>query len=177
MTILAIDGGLETFGWAVVRERTGAVLALGELHQRPDNRKGVHAERLRRGETQARLLHGLVGAYDVGRIVAEEPSFAKPTPACVASCMLPWGAILGVAACHGLASPDRIPPKTWQRAVLGLEEGDYAVIEAKLAAYLVGKPLEQLLAIPRGRRSHPLDAVGIGVYAALRLVQREGAAA
>lgn len=167
--ILAIDGGLGTFGWAAVRPRTGVVVALGELHQLPRTREGVHADRLRRLHQQAILLHGLVTAYGVTMIVAEEPSFAKPTPAVVASAMGCWGVVLGVAAAHVLPMPSRVAPKAWQRAVLNIDGGacDYAIVEQKLAAYVVGEARDRLLAIPRSRRNHPLDAVGIGVYAAL----------
>jgi hypothetical protein len=87
----------------------------------------------------------------------------------VAAIMLSWGVVLGVSVARGLPIAT-LAPKAWQRAVLGIDDGkcDYAAVERALTAYLDGPAAEQLRAIPRSRRTHPLDAAGIGVVAAVR---------
>lgn len=170
--ILSIDGGLATFGWSIVRPCTGVVVALGEINQPADTRHGINADRERRADVQANELRSIVNDYGVTVIVAEALSLpSKGRTNAVASIMLSAGVVRGVAACHGLAIVT-VAAKVWQRGVYG-DDGkpvDYTLVEQMLAAYLVGEPREQLLAIPRGRRNHPLDSVGVGVYASQRLV-------
>lgn len=174
--ILAIDGGLATFGWAVINPRLAYVEACGVLIQKPDPKLGVHADRQRRAGAQAALITSLMARLDFETFAIEEPSFA---PRSSASAKIGIGMSWGVA--QGLAWAARaelrvLPPKVWQRAIIPAEPGEnpraaipYERVAAALEAYvdLRATGLDQ---IAKGQRNHAMDAIGIGVYAALRPV-------
>jgi Holliday junction resolvasome RuvABC endonuclease subunit len=174
--ILAIDGGLATFGYAIVVPGNGTVLACGVLIQKPRAKElGVLVDRKRRASNQADLLARILREYRIGTIAVEEMSFAPRSSAnAKIGIGLSWGLVLGAAHARGAAHVV-IPPKTWQRAIVPADLGekdrdaiDYARVYAALAAY-VDHRATGLDQIAKGQRNHALDAVGIGVYAALRL--------
>jgi hypothetical protein len=160
--ILGVDVGTRTFGWAVVTERPGPirVLELGDLYQ-PDGGKGGAPNAIR-VHAQALLVRGIVGRHGITTIAAEARSIGGHQGARVAmaaaqsSC---WGMLATIAA------------KVWQGAVLGRDDGkaiDYAEVEHALASYVIGRAKEQLAAIPKWRRNHPLDGGGVGILMAVR---------
>ena len=63
-----------------------------------------------------------------------------------------------------------VTPKQWQHAIDPEADGaiDYAAIERRLTTFVHGQVAEQLAAIKRGDRNHAIDAVAIGLFAALR---------
>jgi hypothetical protein len=87
---------------------------------------------------------------------------------------LSFGDVVGIAAATGIAMY-QVPPKRWQHAVLRREASDRGAVDydevfRRLAEFIGrdGTAAEQLAAIPKGRRNHALDGVGVGVFASLR---------
>ena len=173
--ILAIDGGLATFGWAIVAPGAGSVIACGVLIQKPDPNLGVLADRKRRASNQADLIARLLVDHRITTVAVEEMSFAPRSSAnAKIGIGLSWGLVLGAAHAQG-ARHVVIPPKTWQRAIVPAAVGEsdraaigYELVYAALATY-VDHQATGLDRIAKSQRNHALDAVGIGVYAALRL--------
>jgi hypothetical protein len=173
--ILAADIGLCDLGWAVVTPRTGRVVALGQLHQEPI--VGVDKATCRgiRSRRSAELLIAAAREYHVTAIAAEAMLTFAGRFTMAISVGLSFEAITAIAAALGLPLL-AVPPKRWQRPVVGREPGDrravdYAEVERRLSEYVVGgggRAAEQLEALKPGRRNHALDAVGVGVFAAMR---------
>lgn len=180
--ILSTDGGIATFGWAVVTPRTGRVVACGVLIQpaRTDQ-YGVHEDRVRRASNQAAMLDRVITDHGVTRIAAEEMSFPpRSSAAAKVGIGLSWGSLIGLA--HGRLENTAIivvPPKTWQRAIVPAKPGakksdaiNYAEVYAALERYVDVAELG-LDQVPEKQRIHGFDAAGAGVYAALVLVEQE----
>jgi len=185
LVILAIDGGLATFGYAVIDPRTIAIRACGVLIQKPDPKIGVHADRQRRAANQGALITRLMSEYYFATFAIEEPSFAPRSSASAKIGIgMSWGLAQGLAASIN-AALHVLPPKLWQRAIVPAEPGEnpraaipYERVAAALDAY-VDLRETGLDRIAKGQRNHAMDAIGIGVYAALRPVTpiAKGAAA
>ncbi len=174
--ILALDTGLATFGWAIVAPRTGAVSACGVLLQKPNPKLGKHDDRLRRVTAQAHLLNDLIRTWKVWCVAAEEMSFAPRSSATAKIGIgLSWGNVVGLASAYS-ARFIVIPPKTWQRAIVPAKVGEKET--AAIPYELVFKALTEFVdlkatgldKIANGLRNHALDAVGIGVFAALKRI-------
>lgn len=174
--ILALDPGLATFGWAIVQPHTGRVADCGVLLSKPQPKLTKAADRVRRANDQALLLQGLARKHSVDMVVAETMSFAPRSQAAAKIGIgLSWGVAIGVATMLGVELRD-VSPKTWQRAIVPAEaaENDHDAISyervfAALSDYLDARKFG-LDTLSEANRTHVLDAVGIGVYAALRLV-------
>lgn len=167
--ILALDPGLATCGWAIVRPRTGRVVDLGVITSKPDEDLGKHADRVKRARDQARILFAAIEQHDVTMIAAEELSIKGRTGFnMIAAVHLSWGVItaLSLGVRHGFCA---IPPKTWQRAILpGTGAIDYDEVFRRLHAFTVDQT-DKLVSIAPSRRNHALDAIGVGIFAALRV--------
>jgi hypothetical protein len=171
MVILAIDPGLATCGWAIVRPRTGRVINLGVLVSSPKQHLDEWTDRSRRAAQQASFLGDLVIRYGCGAIAAEAISCGGPPKARFGmgtSLCLSWGVLAGIAHCNGIELYE-VPPKVWQHAICPEVEGkvNYEVIFAKLKAFVEGQASVALWSIKKGLQNHALDAVGVGVFAAL----------
>lgn len=172
--ILSVDPGLATCGWAVVEECNGKLVDLGVITQAADAKGGKNADRLARLQVQSAELLEVAEHFGARVIVAESLSFnPKAFGNMIASVCLSWGALVGLAQAldvHIVA----IPPKRWQNSVLGYtaKKIDYDVVFALLSSYVLttaGEALHGKLArIAKGQRNHALDAVGVGVHAAMR---------
>jgi Holliday junction resolvasome RuvABC endonuclease subunit len=172
--ILGVDPGLCDLGLAVVEPRTGRVVELGQLHQERIARLDKSTCRATRARRQGELLGAVAQRHKCTAIAAEAMSFAGNKFNMVLSVGLAWGVVTGVAAVLGLPLLELVP-RVWQHAILGREPGDasavdYDQVERRLIAYLgTDSPAAQQLAgIPAGRRNHARDAVGVGVFTALR---------
>ncbi len=166
--ILGVDPGTRTLGWAVVTPRTGRVVELGELFQ--DETADGTATRKRCVHAQALLFDEIIARHHVTTLAAEDVSLGGPPQARVrmaSSLWACWGGLCAIAALRRLELVD-VNTRVWQHAVLG-EKGkvDYDQVFAALAAFVTGPAAAQLEGIPKGRRTHALDAVGVGVFAAL----------
>ncbi|MDQ3295086.1 MAG: crossover junction endodeoxyribonuclease RuvC [Myxococcota bacterium] len=170
MTILAIDGGLATCGYAVldgVRVRE-----LGVLVQPSDARAKKAPDRVRRARVQGELFAKLIARHNVCAIGAETMSFApRGSAAGKVGIGLAWGVLVGLASAFGLPVVD-VAPKQWQRAVMGDDVAvDYDQVHARITGFVETQPpgvVSQLLAIPKGQRNHAIDSIGVGLYLALR---------
>lgn len=167
--ILALDPGLATCGYAIVRPRTAHVVELGVLTSKPSG-ADESTDRARRTVRQVATLCGIARRYEVTAIAAEAMSFGGHPKArfnmAVALC-LSWGAIAGLA--HALnVDLLEVQPKQWQHAILPDVVGkvDYAEVFKALSRFVEGQACH-LQSIKQSDRNHALDAVGVGVYAAL----------
>jgi Holliday junction resolvasome RuvABC endonuclease subunit len=183
--ILAVDPGLATCGWAVLDD-AGRVSNLGVIITERDSVVSEATDRARRAAHQGAVLAELVHRYNCGAIACEAMSFGGPPSAryhMAISVGLSWGVVTGIARTTGIALYS-VPPKLWQRAVQpeAKKKIDYPKLEAALAAYVDEHAMLALAVITKSHRNHPLDAVGIGLFVALRREQadrivNEGAAA
>lgn len=172
--ILAVDPGLATLGWALVEPGTGKLADLGVVIAKAAvaAHGGVQRDRIARLIAQSGILGELVKRHDCSVIAIEAMSFPpRAQVAAIASICLSWGALVGIAAVWGCSVVD-VAPKTWQHAVLNLKgKVDYDAVFAALSSYvLTTSPTchAKLEAIPKGHRNHALDAIGVGVYAAMQ---------
>lgn len=166
--ILAVDPGIASCGWAIVRPKTGRVVDLGVWTSDPtDTTKST--DRARRITRLADYLADRIDEHDCDAIAAEQMLFHGRINA-VVSQLLPWGALLGLAAALDLDVLE-VPAKTWQAAVLGRLVA-YDELKDSLSTFVASQAELKLLAIPRGKRTHALDAVGVGLYAALATATR-----
>jgi Holliday junction resolvasome RuvABC endonuclease subunit len=175
VTILAVDPGLATLGWAIVEPGTGDVHTLGVRLSPPGDRDvGKNESRARRLEQHARELVQICIAHGVKRIVAEQVSLPPRGAIDVhAAAFLTWGMLVGVAIARGLERPRAIAPATWQAAVVpdraARKARGYDAIESALERFVGGgRAAFELAGIPASHRNHALDAVGVGVCWAMR---------
>lgn len=171
--ILAFDGGLATCGYAAVRPRTGVVVELGALTNKPAPGVDVHVDRMRRMSRLGATLRGVAVRVGATQLALETPSLGGPPKARLAMAIALYsfagmvvmlGLSLGIDVVH-------VEPQQWQPAVAPGAVGDngkvdYEELFAALHQYVAGQS-ETLLAIPLKQRNHALDAVGVGLFAAL----------
>lgn len=162
--ILGVDPALATCGWAVVDPTTCEVLDFGVLETKRDPAPDKSTDFARRASTIARALAYHVGSWGCSRIAAEQALFHGTTNAVVPQ-VLTWGALAALASVLDVELAE-VPAKTWQRAVVPTEKKaiPYAAVERELAK-LAG---HRLLRLPKNLRTHALDAIGVGVFAARR---------
>lgn len=170
--ILAIDPGLATFGWAIVRPRNGRVIALGVLESEPDRRVDEWTDRARRAALQAAFVADLVERFDCDTIAVEAVSCGGPPKARfmmgTALC-LSWGVLVGIAEVMELELVE-VAPKQWQHAIAPEYVGrkiNYTELFLRLEAFVEAQQVAHLTSINRSMRNHALDAVGVGIFAAL----------
>lgn len=169
--LLAIDPGLASLGYAIV-DQNGAVHELGVMLSESNPKLGKHADRQLRLEEQATRLDNLMRRWQqyLTGIVAEELSFNVKRHTQVVSLCLSWGGIVGLARKYSVAIRS-VPPKTWQRAVApAAVKGkaiDYEIVFELLSKYVGEQCRIQLVAIAPRHQNHSLDAVGVGVFAAM----------
>ncbi len=175
--ILALDNGLENLGWAVVAPRTGHVEDLGVIHQRRIAKLDESTCRVTRLLRQGRILRGVAITNHCTAIAAEAMSFGGPPKARFAMAIAlggSWGVAAALAAALDLELWE-VSPKRWQHEILGRAAGDqsavdYMVVFEALRDY-IGSTVEAAASygeLPEGRRNHALDAVGVGIFTALR---------
>lgn len=170
--ILGIDPGLRNCGWAVV-DPCARVLELGLISSEPADGLDEAVDREQREAAQLEILLEVVRRHGVTAICGEALSFGGAPKArflMAVSLCLSWGGILGLATALDLAVYS-VPPKVWEHAVQHDADGaiDYDRVERDLAEYVTGLAREQLRAIPKAKRNHPLDGAALGMFGALRL--------
>lgn len=162
--ILSVDGGIANCGWAVVTPKTGRVLDLGVWLSSPTSGVEKSTDRARRIRDLSKVLLDVIRAYGCTAIAAEQMLFHGKINAIVSQ-LLPWGALLGLAEVLDLGVYE-VPAKTWQPAILG-RKVTYAVLERELARFIRGQAEAKLLAVTPSKRTHAVDAVGVGLFASL----------
>ena len=172
--ILALDPGTASLGWAIVAPRTGHVLELGVVALKPDPDLAKSTDRAARVHVQGVLYRELRRRHQITAIAAEAATFNPRRFTMAVGLCMSIGAHVGFAAAVGVALYE-LPPKLWQHAVLGRAPGDrskvdYDEVERRLIEFIGrdGRVAEQLAATPKGKRNHARDAVGVGVFTALR---------
>lgn len=169
MTILAVDPGLCDLGWAVVEPRTGRVLDLGVVHQERNDKLAKSTCRAQRLHRQAVALHRAATTHRCSVLAAEAMSFNPRRFTMALGLGMSWGGITALGVALGLELYE-LPPKQWQHAVTGVAKGkvDYDDVARRLADYLHGNAAIALAGVKPALRTHALDAVGVGVFTALR---------
>lgn len=166
--ILGVDPGYANCGWSVV-DPSGRVIALGLITTTQDKTIGKATDKARRMSAVCAVLRDRAQQHRCTTIVAEEAQY-HGAPDAVAANLLPWGGVVMLAMSLG-AELLEAAPKIWQRAVLGIEPSekvDYETVETKLAGYVDHQSARDLERIAKKKRNHALDAVGVGVLAAMR---------
>lgn len=165
--ILAVDPGYAKCGWAVVEPGTARVAALGVIVTEQDKRADKSTDRARRVVGIARQLAGIVCARKCHTIAAEQ-MLGHGAAAAVAANMLPWGALIGLGVALGLELRE-VPAKAWQHAAIAMRgrKVDYRELAQELETFVRTHAEPDLLRIATGDRTHALDAVGVGLYAAM----------
>lgn len=164
--ILAIDPGWKC-GWAVVEPKTTRLIALGVFTSDPDKAIAKSTDRARRVAALGAELASVRDAH-VCTAIAAESMLCYGAPNAVIPQVLVWGMLTRLAAEIGVGLVEVIA-KDWQHAVTpGVKKIDYDKVKRALAV-LAGRRLEL---IPKDLRTHALDAVGIGAFAALRSPKR-----
>lgn len=160
--ILGIDPGLATFGWAHIAN-TGQVVGLGVLELPARGKRKDHAGRAQR---QAGSLLELLAGVEL--VVAEALSFPKHH-AGVASLCLSWGVLVG--ACSARSVPIMgVRPQQWQHAAAQSDAPavEYEALLSRLELHVerhgASTAVAALHRIAPSKRTHALDAVGVGLY-------------
>ncbi len=173
--ILAVDPGLATCGWALVRPHTGRVVSLGVLTSSPAEGVDEWTDRARRISDQAGFLADLCKRHGVRTIAAEAISCGGPPSARFSmgtSLCLSWGVLVGIA-CSMRIDLDEVTPKQWQHAVCpDVVKIEYELVFAQLTRFVEGQAAQALWSIKPKLRNHALDAVGVGVFAAIKQATR-----
>lgn len=170
--ILSVDPGYAACGWAIVRPKLGIVRACGVIETARNKAVDVPTDRARRVGAVARTLLHLAREHDC-KVIAAEQMQGYGAASAVAANMLPWGVLIGIAAALGIELYE-VSPKQWQHAVLPGCTGkiNYAELAGVLKKFTTGQAGSGLLDIETKLRTHALDAVGIGLYAALASATR-----
>jgi Holliday junction resolvasome RuvABC endonuclease subunit len=161
--ILGIDPGWKC-GWAVVTPRTTRLVALGVFTSDPDRAIAKSTDRARRIAALGDQISDVARLHGCTAIAAEQMLVYGPTNAVVPQ-VLVWGMLTRLAAELG-AELVEVVAKHWQHAVT---PGTRKIAYAQVRARLLELAETQIIRVPAALRSHALDAVGVGVYAALRL--------
>ena len=168
--ILALDPGLATCGYAIVTPRTARVVTLGVIEILPRSGADEHTDRVQRASLQAKQLADLMESHDVTTVAAEGISLGGPPQArtTMAVCLgLCWGVINGLAEAFG-ADVLEVRPKQWQHAIMpGLDKINYDHLFKRIEAFAGKQAFVAFNIIRKSLRNHALDAVGVGIYAAL----------
>jgi hypothetical protein len=173
MVILAVDPGLSTCGWAVVRPVTGAIVELGFIGSEREAAYDVSTDRIQRLAVQATTLAAVAGRHEVTRIIGEAVTLGGPVHVKLAMSVglhLSWGVLTELARARG-ARLYEVRPQVWQDAIQPVRKGkkiDYPRLERAMAEHVGPQVGAQLACIGKADRNHALDACGIGMLLALR---------
>lgn len=162
--IVGIDSALATCGWSVVDPATCRVVDFGVFTTTKEPGVAKSTDFARRAAFVAEEVRSLVASHNATTIAAEQALFFGTTNAVVPQ-VIAWGAIVGVAVAAGVELVE-VVSKEWQRSVLGRAPNApgpvcYDDVAAELAL-IAGARLHR---IPKGLRSHALDAIGVGLFA------------
>jgi Holliday junction resolvasome RuvABC endonuclease subunit len=164
--ILGVDPGYANCGWAVV-DRSARVVDLGVILTEQDDGVAKSTDRARRTRHVSAELVAIARRHNCKAIAAEQ-ALQHGAAAAIAANLLPWGALIGIAVALGLELYE-VPAKTWQHAVTDSPTKiAYEDLAKALAQYAALDCREALAAIAKKKRTHALDGMGVGVFAALR---------
>lgn len=164
--ILGVDPGYARCGWACVLPATARVIALGVIVTAQDKRVDKSTDRARRVAQVTQRLFEVARDRGCTQIAAEQ-MLGHGAAAAVAANMLPWGSLVGLAVTLGLELRE-ISAKEWQHAAIATKRKiDYRDLAQQLATFARRQAEADFLRIDRADRTHALDAVGVGLFAAM----------
>jgi Holliday junction resolvasome RuvABC endonuclease subunit len=170
--ILAVDPGIGNVGWAIMSR--SRVVDLGVWTSTPDSALGKSTDRARRIHSLSLELRRLYRVHGCTIVAAEQALSFGRTSGLIGQALV-WGALTMLAAEHGCDLVE-VTAKQWQRAVLPDTKAkvDYEQLELKLERYVLtmqgGEAM--LMRIHPEQHTHALDAVGVGLFTALRPTTR-----
>jgi hypothetical protein len=131
-------------------------------------------DRARRMRAVCRRLRELIAGRTITAIAVEQMLMFGPAAA-VSANVLPWGAAAMLADVLGVPLVE-VVSVLWQHGVLGTDltattkppKVKRAALERAMAAFIGRHAGSQLEAIDKDLRNHAIDAVGVGMLAALR---------
>lgn len=185
--ILAVDNGMATCGWAVVRPGNGEILDLGVVLTETNDAVDEWTDRMRRMSIQTGVLADVAERWNCTTFAGEQVSLGGPPKARIrmaSSLCLSWGSLVMLATVRR-GELYEIPPKQWQHAVQpGVDSIDYNALFDEMVAHLSKRPLvyAKLMAIRGGDRNHAIDGGCIGQFISLfpkqatRIIKRKEAA-
>lgn len=167
MTIVGIDTGLATCGWAVLDERTCTLVDLGVVLTEKSPGEKVTLDRVERAFIQASVLTEVV--RDASVVVVEAMSFPPGGANAMVSIALSWGLALGIVA----SAPMRptllaVSPQRWQREIdpSAGKRVDYEKLSAKLQEHMRQRhprAYASLEGIAGRHRNHAIDAAALAL--------------
>ncbi len=172
MTVLGIDSGLATFGWALLDEDTLEPLNLGVIVTKPNGDLPVTLDRSLRLLTQTDVV--IEAVRGCRTVVIEQMSFPPGGANAISAISLSYGAAVGViAALNPRPRMLTISPQKWQRLVLETDakKVDYETVYAAGCAFVqerAPKVYASLLTIPAQHRNHAIDAMLLALVGAMR---------
>lgn len=168
--ILAVDPAIATCGWAVICPRPLQVVDFGVATT--EVIEGVHKTvgNARRIAEVGRVLAIQRDAYRCTTIAAEQMLSFGVVHAVVPQALC-WGVLAHLAEQRGVELLE-VVAKEWQEAVSpGLSKlkkaKRYPLVEAEVSAFVGAR----LLRIDISLRTHVVDAIAVGLFAALRRAQ------
>lgn len=169
MTILGVDTGNRTFGWARFDHAKRRFTGIGALELENDKSLQKTDDQADRVITIAGVLCSQIIGCDI--VVIERMSFPPGGQVPIA---LGFAVAVGVAcACSERPPVYTVKPQTWQRAVLpnSGKKVDYDELERVVGEYVRRNPETalELDRLPRSLRNHALDAAAISMMGAFRL--------
>lgn len=160
VVILGIDPGIASCGWAVVdRSRP---IDCGTLVTERDSSLDRSVDLARRTQSIGLDVASLVDKYGCHCVVAESALLHGNVRA-AAGQLACWGALTAITAVRGLRLLS-VRAVDWQRAVMGEGKIKYDVV-AKSVTSFAGPLIDR---VPKGQRTHAIDAIGIALYGLLR---------
>lgn len=163
--ILAVDSAMATAGYALVTRRPVRVVHFGVITTERNAEINAITDRSRRIAVVANQLRALRNAHGVTLIAGEQPLGFGTVHAVLPQAMC-FAALIALAVEADIDCAE-IPAKDWQHAMLpGAKKIDYAKLKRELAVF-TGPRISE---VPRELQTHALDAIGIGLYAALERV-------
>jgi Holliday junction resolvasome RuvABC endonuclease subunit len=165
--ILAVDPGYGKCGWAIVQPRTARVVDLGVWTSEKDPGLDKSTDRARRVHALSLVLVGLHRQHGC-TVIAGEGALSHGTVHAVIPQAMVWGGLSMLAACSG-SDLVEVLAKQWQHAILpDADKITYAQVERALSRHIG----HRLAHVAESLHNHALDAVGVGLYTALRKVTR-----
>jgi Holliday junction resolvasome RuvABC endonuclease subunit len=164
--ILAVDSAMATCGFAVVQRRPVRVLELGVITTERNAEISAITDRARRIAHVTRELRKVRDRHAVSIIAGEQPLGFGSIHAVLPQAMC-FAALIALATEVDVDCGE-IAAKEWQHAAQpGMAKKiDYAQLKRDLAVY-TGPRIDE---VPDALQTHALDAIGIGLFVALRPV-------
>lgn len=161
MRVCAIDGGIATFGWAVIDDLR--IVDFGVSLQGPDKTKNHTDHMIGRAKVNLQIV---AAQTNIDLFACEALSLGMANARVQVMAALCVGSLLGLATSKGKPIVF-VRPQEWQRAVVPATQKkvDYATVFATVQRAIPRKLLTQWQEIEDEHRNHAADAIAIGMWA------------